>query len=368
MLRRLTLGFFSLACAVAVAACSSSVSTPSSGGVPGVGENFPPNSIYATSSSNNVVYIYAPSPAPSAAPVNQIGGTNTSLNGPQYSAFNSGKQLFVTNYNASTSQAAIEEYQEYAMGDVLSLASFSGGLTGLTQPRGIAIDAKSQNLVVANVNPAASAPNQVLLFATSTFGSVAPTVIAGNLTQLNSPTGVGFDAADRIYVANRGGGSVTVYAMPSPTPVPTTSATASPSPTPSPSSSGSPSPTPSPTPIPGDNVAPIQTITGLGAPTGLSLDANGNIYVADPDSGNPSIYVFAPGATSAAAATRHINGSSTQLVFPTDVKVDAAGNIYVADSAANKILIFAPNATGNVAPATSIPFAAGTLIGLTLSP
>ena len=368
MLRRLTLGLFSLACAVAVAACSSSVSTPTSGGVTGIGPNFSTNSIYASSSSNNVVYIYAPSPAPSAAPINQIGGSNTSLNGPQYSVFNSSKQLYVTNYNASTNQSSVEQYQTYAMGDVLPVASFSAGLTGITQPRGIALDATSKNLAIANVDPNSVTPNQVLVSPIATFGGVSPIVIAGSQTQLNSPTGVAFDSADRIYVANRAGGSVTVYAFPSPTPAPSATPTTSPSPTPSPSSSGSPSPTPSPTPVPGFNVAPIQTIAGLGAPTGLSLDSKGNIYVADPDSGNPSVYVFAPGATSVTAATRRINGSLTQLVFPTDVKVDSSGNIYVADSGANTIFIFAPSATGNVAPATAVKFATGTLIGLTLSP
>ncbi|MDQ2872212.1 MAG: hypothetical protein M3R35_03670, partial [Candidatus Eremiobacteraeota bacterium] len=63
MLRRFSLGFFSLVCALSVAACSSSDTTPlSSGGVPGIGPNFPTGTLYAASSTNNAVSIYAPNP------------------------------------------------------------------------------------------------------------------------------------------------------------------------------------------------------------------------------------------------------------------------------------------------------------------
>ncbi|HEY8297090.1 MAG TPA: NHL repeat-containing protein [Candidatus Baltobacteraceae bacterium] len=368
MLRRLTLIFLSLVCTVAVAACSSSdTKSLSSGGIPGIGPNFASNSIYAASSSNNAVYIYAPNPQPSATPVNLIGGANTGLSGPQYVAFDAAKHLFVTNYNPApqpgTNGASIQIYQTYAMGDVIPFGTVSGAGTSLTQPRGIAVDQKTGTFYVANVDPSAASPNELLVFAS---GGFAPTVISGNLTQLNSPTGVALDASNNLYVANRGGGSVTVY--PAPTPVPAPSGSPSPAPTATPTANPSASPAPTPTPVPGLNIAPTQTITGLGAPTGIAVDANKNVYVADPDNGTPAIYVFAPGAASAAAATRKIVGASTQLKFPTDIKVDSNGTLYVADSGADAILIFAPNANGNVAPTVTLPFKAGTPIGLSLSP
>jgi hypothetical protein len=333
--------------------------------VSGIGPNFAPNSVYSASSTNNAIYIYAPNPVAKATPISQIGGTTTALDGPQYLAFDNLKHLFVTNHNAGTGKAAIEEYQTFATGDVIALNGIS---TGLTDPRGIAIDQKTGDLFIANVNPAAAFPNELLVFPTTSTGSIGGRVISGNLTQLNSPTGVALDSSNNVYVANRGSGTVTVYALPSPTPVPSGSPSPTPSPTPTPNPSASPSGSPSPTPAPGQNVAPVQIITGLGAPTGVAVDAAKNVYVADPDGGNPSIDVFAAGAGGAAVPTRKIIGSSTGLNVPTDVKVDANGTLYVGDSGANAILIFAPNATGNVAPAATIPFSAGTLIGLALSP
>ncbi len=364
MLRRLTLGFFALALAAFAAACSSSDTAPlSSGGVPGIGPNFASNSIYATNSTQNSVSIYAPNPATGASPVNQIGGSNTQLNGPQYDAFDSASRLYVTNFNAAVGAqaAAITIYQKFATGNVNALAVITGPFTQLVQPRGIALSA-SGTIVVANVNPSSPNPNQVLLFGSilaGGAGNITPGIIAGPATLLNSPTGVALDKNNNVFVANRGNGTVTEYTFPSPSPAPSGSPTASPSPLPT----GSASPTPPPANA--LNLAPSLVISGgLVAPTGLAIDAAGNLYVADPDNGTPSIRVFAAGGT---VPTRIITGSATTLSFPTDVKVDAAGNIYVADAGTNKILIFAPGANGNVAPTASVA-APGSLTGLALSP
>ena len=109
-------------------------------------------------------------------------------------------------------------------------------------------------------------------------------------------------------------------------------------------------------------------LTGLVAPTGITLDANNVIYVTDPDNGAPSVRIFAAGANGNVAPVRVISGALTQLSNPLDVKVDAAGNIYVTDFGANKLLIFAPGANGNVAPAVAITLPIGSVTGLALSP
>ena len=120
------------------------------------------------------------------------------------------------------------------------------------------------------------------------------------------------------------------------------------------------------------NVAPSIVIggalTGLIAPTGITLDANNVIYVVDPDNGNPSVRIFVAGANGNVAPTRVIAGALTQLSNPLDVKVDASGNIYVTDAGANKLLIFGPGASGNVAPTVAVALPVGSVTGLALSP
>ncbi len=93
MLRRLSFGFFMLACIAVVAACSSNTTTPSSGGIPGIGPNFPQNTVYVTNTTQQTIEIFTPSPGPSSTPQFTIGGSNTTMSGPQYLAFNSSKQL-----------------------------------------------------------------------------------------------------------------------------------------------------------------------------------------------------------------------------------------------------------------------------------
>src|SRR5579872_6218884 len=151
MLRRLTLGLFTLACAAAIAPCSSGTSVPSSGGVQGVGPNFVTNTIYVSDTTHNAIELYTPSPNASATPQYNIGGSNTSLNGPSYMTFNTTTQLYVTNYNPSTKASALTAYQKFATGDVLPVANAPFGAGA--QPHGIAMIPGGDSFAVAFTQP-----------------------------------------------------------------------------------------------------------------------------------------------------------------------------------------------------------------------
>jgi sugar lactone lactonase YvrE len=339
MLPRLTIGFIVLTAAIAVAACSSS----SVGQSINVGPNFPTNAFYATNSDQNGISIYNAGQK-GGSPAYEIGGSSTTLDGPQYIAFDKNHNLWVTNYNKQTQKSLMVEIEALATGNVLPLASFA--LTG--RPRGVAIDTSTSTMVVADVLPTSSLPNQLQLFALGS--STDYDAIAGANTKLDVPAGVAFDSSGRVYVTNLqgpSGGSVEKFILPTPTPTPTGSPTASPTPSPTPSptssSSASPSPSPSPSPTPTPlNLTPAFVIqgpnTGVVTPTGIAVDANGYVYVSD--QGNialgkkPAILVFLPDKRGniTTAPQRRICGSATLLNAPTDVKVSSTGLIYVADS------------------------------------
>src|SRR3989475_1783867 len=113
------------------------------------------------------------------------------------------------------------------------------------------------------------------------------------------------------------------------------------------------------------NVGPANTIigaaTGLAGPSGITLNAAGQIFVAN--SGANSITVYPLGANGAAAPIRTIIGALTLLDNPQGIALDAAGNLYVANAGAttSSITVYAPGAGGapgtpatNVAPIRTI--------------
>jgi hypothetical protein len=147
MLPRLTLALIGLATAIAIAACSS----VGSNNTISVGPNFPTLTLYATNSNQNAVSIYLKDQTTATGPKYQIGGSNTGLNGPQYLAFDSVDNLWVTNYNPSTNTGTLVEIAALATGNVVPLVST--GLSG--RARGIAI--------TPNTSPSPSASPQALL-------------------------------------------------------------------------------------------------------------------------------------------------------------------------------------------------------------
>ena len=123
-----------------------------------------------------------------------------------------------------------------------------------------------------------------------------------------------------VYVADSGGNSVTVYPI---------------------NANG--------------DVSPVAIIagskTGLSAPTPVSLDGSGRIYVGNY---SDSILVFAAGASGNVSPVAIIAGSNTELYNPAGIAVDPSGNIYVANAFGGSITVYASGANGNVSPVAMI--------------
>jgi len=86
------------------------------------------------------------------------------------------------------------------------------------------------------------------------------------------------------------------------------------------------------------NIAPSINISGsnpsLFEPSDITVDSKGNIYVANEtggNSGNGSVTVYAAGSKGNVAPTATIAGPDTGLSGPSGIALDAAGNIYVSN-------------------------------------
>jgi sugar lactone lactonase YvrE len=106
----------------------------------------------------------------------------------------------------------------------------------------------------------------------------------------------------------------------------------------------------------GAGPAPLRRITGsltgLSSPEQIAADRSGNLYVAN---SSGSITVYAPTATGNVAPVRKIAGTATGLgggVF--GVAVDAAGDVYASNHFRNSVTEYATGANGNAAPIATL--------------
>jgi gliding motility-associated-like protein len=83
----------------------------------------------------------------------------------------------------------------------------------------------------------------------------------------------------------------------------------------------------------------------LSSPTGIYVDADGNVYVCDTD--NNRVMKWAPGAAAGVVmAGGNGNGdAANQLTNPLDVCVDCQGNLYISDTYNNRIQLWTAGAT-----------------------
>lgn len=169
--------------------------------------------------------------------------------------------------------------------------------------------------------------SSITVYRENVNGNVAPVQdISGDQTGLNDVWAVAVDALHNIYAANyqgNYGGDLTAYAA---------------------GSNG--------------NVSPSATIDGptsydqMIKPSGIGLDATGNIYAGAWDSS--SISVYPPGSNGPTTPIRYIEGSYTGLFFPSCLTVTADGTMYVTNWGAKSVTIYAPGSNGNVPPIQTI--------------
>jgi hypothetical protein len=109
----------------------------------------------------------------------------------------------------------------------------------------------------------------------------------------------------------------------------------------------------------GPNDAPIfrlgGTSAGISSPSGIAVDASGQLYVANgpltqQPGGHGAILRFAAGARDDTAPVAVLGGGNTNVQSPRGLAVDANGFLYVAEFGGSVVLVFPPNATSTTAP------------------
>jgi serine/threonine-protein kinase len=206
--------------------------------------------------------------------------------------------------------------------NVAGSADASGSAASFNLPEGLAVDG------VGNVYVADAGNNKIRVITPT--GGVTTFAGSGVLGSANGPgpaasfsfpTGVAVDAGGNVYVADSGNNLIRAI---TPAGVVTTLA--------------------------GSGNAGSANGTGATAsfnsPFGVAVGSAGNVYVAD--SGNNLIRVVASGgvvttlAGSGAVGSANGPASAASFRFPSDVTVDAAGNLYVADQGNNLIRVITP--------------------------
>ena len=304
----------------------------------------PTNRLYVSSQSTNSIVRFNDGLGANGniAPSATIVGAATTLDGPQYLAFDPvHDRLFVANVGTVTVLGTILIFDSAstATGNVAPTRTIGGTVSGLISPSDVAYDATHDALYVLDVtdilvyNSISTstvngdiAPNRDItvpfnltafcldvtndrLYATDAAANAvhifdnisaqngvvgASRTVGGALTKLSVPFGVALDPTKNLVVSNSGGsGSITVYSAAS-------------------VATGT-------SPL---NVAPIATITGpattLANPAQIILNTvstGGEMVVADSASGEVATFANVGASGGNTAPTRRIAGSATTLTL-----------------------------------------------------
>jgi hypothetical protein len=146
------------------------------------------------------------------APISTIAGANTLLQGPCGLALDSSGHLFVANAHVSPPSILEFDLPSAGINNVAPIATIAGTNTTLSNPFGLALDAKG-NLYVSD------STSGILEFAPPPPGvnNVAPlAVIAGSSTTLSRPRDVAVDSTGNVFVADELLRAVLKFTPPSP--------------------------------------------------------------------------------------------------------------------------------------------------------
>ncbi|MEI6077517.1 MAG: BACON domain-containing carbohydrate-binding protein, partial [Verrucomicrobiota bacterium] len=153
--------------------------------------------------------------------------------------------------------------------------------SGLSSPRGVAVDGTGNVYIADNGN------NAIKKWTTAS-NTVTTLVSSG----LSSPSGVAVDGAGNAYIADTGNNAIKIWSAAN------------------------------------SNINTLVS-SGLTSPTGVAVDGAGNVYIAD--NGNSAIKKWT--ATNSIVTTLLSSGLSS----PSGVAVDGAGNVYIVDFGNNAI-------------------------------
>ena len=215
----------------------------------------------------------------------------------------------------------------------------------LDSPDGVAVDGQG-NAYIADLRNGrvrkVSRDGTITTFAgTGTWGSSGDGGLATS-AQLNGPEGVAVDGQGNVYIADREnyrvrkvtpGGTITTFA-----------------------GGGKPG-------FLGDGG--LATLATLRRPSGVAVDGQGNVYIADRD--NSRVRKVSPGGTITTFAGTDKEGfagdggpaNSALLYRPDGVAVDGSGNVYIADTFNNRVRKVSPGGTISTFAGTGACSAAG---------
>jgi len=226
------------------------------------------------------------------------------------------RDIIPNNSTLDTNTAAID-----SIAKLDSLPSFNS-------PAGVAVDAAGNiyvadygNNLIRKITPA----GVVSTFAGS--GNQGITDGAGTLASFDAPTGITADASGNLYVADAGNNLIRKI-----TPAGVVSTIAGSDTT--------------------GSVNGIGNAASFYDPLSVAVDGSGNLYVAD--AGNDEIRKITSGGTVTTFAANDTSSTASSLpvgVFfnnPTGVTLDASGNVYVANYLNNTILIINPAGTTSI--------------------
>ena len=200
-----------------------------------------------------------------------------------------------------------------ASGNVYISESLAGGGSGIGNNRIRKVSTSGALTTIANN-----------IGAVGSFGDGGPATAA----RLNNPLGIAVDKAGNLYIADTGNHKIRMIANGI---ISTVAGTGTPS-------------------FSGDG-GPAKSAQ-LNNPTGVSVDAAGNLYIAD--NRNFRIRMVSTSGIITTIAGKAVSGytgdggpaTSATLKFPTGTAVDSAGNVYVADNQNNAIRLLTSPAPG----------------------
>ena len=265
-------------------------------------------------------YIENPSFPGSAVPPSECGnvgvadisGWGSPIDGPYALAVDPAGNMYI----ADPAQNSIQMFPAGANGTLKPVAKFSGD-TGIVAPTGVALDAQGK-IYVANDGVATGQPasDNVTVYPAGSNANVPPNTGGSNYS---SPQAIAVSSDGTTYVANGSNDGISIFG-------------------------------PGP-----DGKARLRTIVnGVDDPSGVAVDRDGNLFVVN--YGGQSIKVYGSRADGEDPPIRTISGDKTKLDFTQGIALDTAGKIYVtnrggiAPDGDDSITIYAPGASGNVAP------------------